>query len=75
MIIWQTDRADSAPYVVLRRGPAGWLADFANTDHADFLRKHLGSAIVPLPFTLEADPIEVYNVIKARNPEYLIYVR
>lgn len=64
----------SAQTVVLRKGPDVWMADFSQTEHAGFLRRTYGSAIMPLQWPISAPAVDVYTVIKARNPEYLIHV-
>ena len=78
-LTWQTETDASVPtaaqYLTLRKGPECWIVDWSATVRAGEIRALFGSALVPTPYTLQANPVDVYNQIKVRNPEYLIYVR
>lgn len=82
MIIWdsETDASQptSAQTIILRKGAHTWMADFSQTQHAAFLRSTFGSSIMALEFPCYGpagvDAVEIFNLIKARNPEYVIHV-
>ena len=82
MIIWDANSNSEAPTsaqtIVLYRGPNGWIADFAQTREASTLRRLYGryGALQEVPdTTIDTPAVDVYNLIKLANPEYLVYVR
>jgi hypothetical protein len=78
MIIWDNDTDASTPTaaetIVLRKGADVWYADFALTRLAPRYRQAWQTAMVATPFPITTPSADVWTAIKARNPEYVIYV-
>ena len=78
MIIWDSKRDSRQPtgaqYLTLRRNGSCWIVDWSHTARANEIRALFGTAMVPTAYTFMAEAVDVYNAIKAANPEYLIYV-
>ena len=56
------------PLISLFKTAQGWMARFGGEDGAKFV-KLFGTNILPLPFTAEAEPVQVLGTFQKLHPE------
>lgn len=60
------------PVITLRRGSNSWLADFAHAAGAAEMQALMGTTLIPMPFGLTANPVDVIAAAGRQNPDHRI---
>lgn len=58
--------------IVIRRGADGWMADYSQTQRADYLIEVMGTVVIPTAYTLAMPGQRVCAKIAELNPGYSV---